>query len=235
MITKKDFERKEIYKQILAVVKRELPLPKRLFKNSITEEEAGSLQRVTLENIELKNVDFLRYFRGLKELNLRELKGVTDVRGLRYCTELKELEFYNAPAEYLQEVQFCRNLTYFCYAFEEKEGEQRLSDFSFLKGLEELEVVCITNNRVTDPSVFADFHKVRHLILEGNPLTSIEPLKAMRSLTQLELEECGLSALEGIEEFTALKVVFLEDNMFTAEQREAYQAKCPHIELDFEN
>ena len=95
--------------------------------------------------------------------------------------------------------------------------------------------MCLTRNKIKDVSVLAKLHMVKHLILEGNPIESIAPLKDMRSLEQLEVKACGLVSLDNLDEFQALKTVFAEGNHFSEEQKKEYYKRYPWIKIYFEN
>ena len=238
MMTQSDIGSSEIYKAILKSIKETLPLSQKLFKKSFTKDEAWILKKLTLRKVEVNSLEFLKYFKSLEELNLEEVTGLFNLKGLRHCPQLKTLEIYHTNINDLQAVTQCKKLTSFCYCQDpenEHYEECKKSDFSFLKELSELEIICIRGNKVTDVSFLAEMHTVNFLVLEDNPISTIAPLKTMRNLSHLELEFCGLSSLDDIEEFPALKTVYAEGNHFTQEQREAYLAKNPSIHIDFDN
>lgn len=212
MLTIQDIGNEEVYAAVLKEIKKDLPFGKKLLKKNFTKEETLQLRKLSVRNAHLLNLDFLRYFPNMKEFEILESK-VENFDGL----------------------QFCSSLTYFAYYLEEKSKVYAINDFSFLQSLSELEVLCITGNKLADVSILANLHKVKHLVLENNPIKTIAPLKEMRSLEHLELEFCGLSSLDELGEFKALKTIFAEGNTFTEEQKEEYHVRYPHIEIDFDN
>lgn len=212
MLTVQDIGNKEVYVKILDNLKKDLPLGKRLFKRSIKKEEAMQLKKLNLQNVHLTDLNFLRYFPCLEEL---------DISGSR--------------VDNFEGVQYCRKLSYFAYYLAGPSKAYGICDFSFLQGLTELEELWIGGNRLEDVSVLAGLDKVNYLILEDNPIKTIEPLKKMQSLEQLEVIDCEISSLEGLEEFKALKTICLAGNHFTEEQKEEYHKRYPQIEIDFES
>lgn len=234
MLTVQDIGNEEIYNAALKEVKKSLPFGKKLFKNKMTREEAGQLTKLEIQKTELPNLDFLKFFPNLLDLRIKYVTGLSDISGLQNCPNLKEFELVNSDVVSLEDITYCRGLTYFCYYLEEDYKQYGKTDFAFLQKLPELEVICITGNRLQDVSVLANLHKVKHLVLEDNPVKTIAPLKDMQSLEQLELEFCGLTCLEDLSEFRALKILFLEGNLFTEEQKAEYLERYPHIEIDYE-
>lgn len=235
MLTIQDIGNEAVYKAALQEVKKTLPFGKKIFKNKFTREEAREVRKLVICKTDLQNLDFLQFFPNLQDLRMEYVVGLRDISGLQNCSNLKEFEASHSEIESLNDIAYCRSLTYFGYYLEEESKKYGKSDFSFLKNLPELEVICITGNKMEDTSVLGNLHKVRHLVLEDNPIRSIAPLKDMRSLVQLELEFCGLSSLDDLGEFKALKIVYAEGNLFTEEQKQEYQERYPDIEIDFEN
>ncbi len=233
MLTVQDVGNEAVYKAALSEIKKELPLGQKLFKSKFTREEAGQLTKLVIQKMELKNLEFLKFFPNLLDLRINYVTGLSDISGLQYCPDLKEFELTNSDVGSLEDIACCKNLTYFCYYLEEDYKQYGKSDFSFLQNLTELEVICITGNRLADVSVFESLHKVKHMVLEDNPIKTIAPLKKLPGLEQLELEFCGLTELEDLSEFRALKVLFLEGNLFTEEQKAEYLARYPHIVIDY--
>ncbi len=234
MLTIQDMGSEAVYKAALQEIKKNLPLAQKLFKSGFSAEEASALQKLEIRKTSLDDLEFLRFFPQLKDFRLEFVTGLADISGLRYCPDLKEFEMVNSDVASLEEVACCQGLTYFCYSLEEDYKQYGKSDFTFLKRLPELEVICITGNRLADVSVLSNLQKVNHLVLEDNPITTIAPLKNMRSLKQLELEYCGLTQLEDLGEFKALKTLFLEGNLFTEAQKAEYRERYSHIEMEFE-
>lgn len=234
MLTAQDMGSEAVYKAALQEIKKNFPLGQKIFKSRFSEEEASTVQKLEIRKTPLQDLEFLRFFPKLKDLRMEFVTGLTDISGLRYCPDLKEFELVNSDVVSLEEVACCQGLTYFCYSLEEDYKQYGKSDFAFLKSLPELEVICITGNRLADVSVLSNLHKVNHLVLEDNPITTIAPLKNMQSLKQLELEYCGLTQLEDLSEFKVLKTLFLEGNLFTEEQKAEYRERYAHIEMEFE-
>lgn len=211
MLTIQDVGSEVILAAVLEEIKRELPFFKRILKKKVTKQEARELQGLCIRDTSLQDLNFLRFFPNLKELEITDT-CVKNFDGL----------------------QFCRGLTYFGYFFEEEPKENEAVDFTFLQDLPELEVVCLTRNRIKDVSVFSDLHKVTNLILSCNPIGTIAPLKDMRSLEQLEVEACELSSLDNLDEFRSVKTILVAGNHFAEEQKREYQERYPHIKINFE-
>ena len=235
MITVQDIGNKVVYKAALKQVKKNLPKIKRLFKNKITKEEAEKIEVLAVNNTEIENLDFLKYFPNLLSLGMDYVIGINNINGVQNCPNLEEFDLCNCDVKSLDGIVYCKNLTCFCYDFSEEYQQYGKSDFGFLKNLPELKVIILERNKLEDVSIFANLHKVTTLILTRNPITNIAPLKELKSLECLDVDYCKLTSLDGLGEFKSLKELGAAGNLFTEEQMSEYKQRYPQIEIFFED
>lgn len=155
-----NFENKELEKHILKHIKAGKRGLGKLFVNKITKEDMEKISELSIQNLELKNLDFLVYFPHLEELELVSVTGLQDIRGIQYCTELDCFSCCDTGVEDLSPVRNCRALTVFEYYFENEESgtyRHKERDFEFLKELPALTTVDLSGNLVEDSSFLAQY------------------------------------------------------------------------------
>ncbi len=227
------FDNKVLEKSVLKQIKAQKSGFSKLFLNKITKEDIHNISELTLKNMELKNLDFLKQFPHLKSLVLMEVTGIQDIRGVEHCPNLECFACYDTGIDDLSPVRNCRELTLFDYLCEKDESaphRRKEKDFAFLQELPTLEEVDLWGNLVEDISFLAECANLEMLVLTKNPINTIAPLKALQKLDYLEVTECGLKELEDIEQFPALTMVYAEDNLIPKEKGDIYRQTCTHIE-----
>ena len=211
MLTVQDIGNEVVYEAALKEVKKSLSFGKKLFKKDFSKEEASKVELLWIKDTELENLDFLHFF-----------------------PNLKDLDFENCLVENFDGLQYCRNLTGFNYRLDEEHKDYGRKDFSFLQYLPELEEVSVAGNQVEDVSMFVGLNKLEDLALTDNPIKTIAPLKALPKLSCLEIQCCGRTSFDDLEEFKAMKIIFAAGNLESEEQMREYQEKYPHIAFDYE-
>lgn len=229
MIKREYIENDKVYDTILAEVRRNSTGFGKLFKKTFTKEEAASVTGLTFRNMEIKNLDFLRFLPNIEKLDFYDVTGLEYVTGLNYGLKLRWLTFCNTYVPDLGEIAGCRQLTFFAYDCEEGYEHFAKSDFSFLEWLYNLENVSIEGSHLTDVSCFLQCEKLTEIGLVRCPIQTIAPLQQLPHLTHLDLINCGLPELEDIEKFPALEVVTFEDEFVTEEYLEKYRQMCGGI------
>lgn len=227
-----EFDNKELEKAILKQIKEKKSGLGKLFLSKITKEDIGLLSELKLKKIELKNLDFLRYFPHLKSLVLTEVTGLQDIRGIEYCPNLTCIGCYDTAIDDFSPILYCHELILFDYLCEREDSSscrRKEKDFAFLKELPKLEELDLWGNLVEDPTFLTECTSLKQLVLAKNPLTTIAPLKALPRLEYLEIVECGLKELEDIEQFPALETVYAEENPIPEEKKEVYRKTCTQI------
>jgi len=193
----------------------------------------AKLEGLVVKKTELQDLEFLKYLPNLKGLNLIDVTNLQNVSGLEYCPQLEELAMINTRFPDFDTIGSLSCLRHFEYIFEPEYMENGRDDFSFLEKNQNLETICLAGNKVTDVSIFLQYPKLSYLMLDYNPIKTIAPLKELKDLRELEVNNCGLSVLEDFEQFPALQVVSATNNPIPKEQADKLMADYPEIDFFF--
>ena len=136
------------------------------------------------QNVQLTSEDMLR----LTELHA-DRKGIRDLTGLEYATNLERLELrHNAIADLTP----LRNLTRLNNI---KLRDNLIVDVSPLEKLTKVGWLGLEGNRITDLSPLSDLTKLDGLGISGNPVSDISPLSGMLRLSGLAAWETRITDL----------------------------------------
>ena len=154
----------------------------------------------------LKTEDIAR----LTELVANE-KGIRDLTGLEYATNLERIEF----------------------------GRNAISDLTPLKGLRRLNTIVLYDNRITDVSPLADLtsnnigwlglsdnqiidvsplknlKKLKNINISGNPITDVSPLASVTSLESVEAWHISISDFSVLAKLPRLRRIILGGTTFS--------------------
>ncbi len=138
--------------------------------------------------------------------------GQKEISLLRYCTQLKALDF----------------------------GHNGCNDLEFLSGLTELRVLIIAINRVTDISPLANLTKLEYLEMFSNHITDLSPLSGLTHLMDLNISFNDIKDYTPLYEMTWLKRLWLY-NSYNRNKREPVPQevidtlleKLPDTEIDY--
>ena len=214
----------KVLKTIVKAVKKDQTGLRRLFINNVTEEKTKMVKKLRFKKMNMVDLDFLRYLPNLEELMLSRVTGIKDVSGLEYCRNLKEIMIYDTYIEDFQSLEHCSELEYFDYLIDRKEASHCIrEDFRFLRNLPKLYQIDLSGNMVEDISFLSGHPALEQLVLDQNPIRTIAPLKTLKNLKWLEINECGLSQLEDIEQFPALTYLNAVGNNFEHDKIKRYK------------
>ena len=223
----------QMEKAILRQIKEKKKGLGKIMTKKITIEDAGSLMELEFDLMLMEDLAFLRYFTNLEKLTLKNVTGLKDISGLIYCRYLKSLSCINTPIDNFASLLDCRELESFQYSCDQNaEADFRRGPefFDFLKEFPRLEHVNLEGNVIKDPSFLVESPTLKSLSLSGNPLCSIESLTSLLFLEHLEVSDCGLTALENVEQFKRLRVLYAERNKITLAELNDYKKKCAHMD-----
>lgn len=233
MITAEEIGSQKLYDAILKHIKNTASFFKKITMKGITKNDAQECGWLSLDDMELKDLEFLRFFPNLTTLMLSKITGLQNVEGLRYCPNMADIEFYNTAVSDLNGIRYCVHLNNFQYYPNQNTGMR--TDLSFLQELGKLECLDMVNCNISDVSPVSWCKALSYLNLSKNPIKKISPLSTLPLLGEIDLSECNLETLEDLSSFPALKAMTLYNNYFSEEEKERLTSLYPTIHFGFES
>ncbi|MGH0426157.1 leucine-rich repeat domain-containing protein [Bacillus pretiosus] len=138
-------------------------------------------------------------------------KGIQDVTGLEYMTNLETLTLEEVKLENIQFISNLRQLKSLSITY----GE--LKDIGPLAELEHIESLSLRNNKISDLSPLSQMKKIKMLDLNSNYIKDIKPLFTVTTLKTLTVANNQISNanLAGIEQLKNVKSLSLSNNGLT--------------------
>lgn len=158
---------------------------------------------------------------------------LTNLSGVKNLTNLLIIHAdYNGHIESLEPLSQLRQLTeLWC-------DNNNISDLSPIGHLPNLTSLCCWNNNISDLSPLAISGVVRDLNVglydEGNPVTTLEPLRHLSSLYKLDLCGCAISSLEPIENCPDLRWLSVSPEQIPPQELARFSAAVGHRALIIE-
>ncbi|TCJ79622.1 UNVERIFIED_ORG: LPXTG-motif cell wall-anchored protein [Bacillus cereus] len=138
-------------------------------------------------------------------------KGIQDVSGLEYMTNLENLMLEEVKLENIHFISDLRQLKSVSITY----GE--LKDIGPLAELEHIEGLSLRNNKISDLSPLSQMKKIKMLDLNSNDIKDIKPLFKLTPLKTLTVANNHISNanLAGIEQLKNVKSLSLSNNGLT--------------------
>ncbi|KMP31664.1 internalin [Bacillus cereus] len=138
-------------------------------------------------------------------------KGIKDVSGLEYMTNLENLTLEEVKLENIQFISNLRQLKSLSITYSE------LNDIGPLAKLEHIESLSLRNNKISDLSPLSQMKRIKMLDLNSNYIKDIKPLFKLTSLKTLTVANNQISNanLAGIEQLKNVKSLSLSNNGLT--------------------
>ncbi|PGE57468.1 internalin [Bacillus wiedmannii] len=138
-------------------------------------------------------------------------KGIQDVTGLEYMTNLETLTLEEVKVENIQFISSLRQLKSLSITY----GE--LKDIGPLADLEHIESLSLRDNKISDLSPLSQMKKIKMLDLNSNYIKDIKPLFTVTTLKTLTVANNQISNanLAGIEQLKNVKSLSLSNNGLT--------------------
>jgi hypothetical protein len=111
-------------------------------------------------------------------------RGITDLTGLQYATNLTELQL---PGNRISDISALSGLTNMTWL--NMEGGNQVRDLSPLSGMKNLQYLYMAGNRITDISVLSGLTELIDIALSGNLVTDISPLSNLIKLGWISLRD----------------------------------------------
>ena len=118
----------------------------------------------------------------LTQLNVSN-RGITDLTGLEFATELKDLIIWNNPITNLTPVAGLLMLK------ELIAGRCQIVDTIPLTNLTQLTTLNLQYNQITDIGALATLIQLKELYLTGNRITDVRPLAGLTRLVELQIDD----------------------------------------------
>ncbi|MGG5762441.1 leucine-rich repeat domain-containing protein [Bacillus proteolyticus] len=154
-------------------------------------------------------------------------KGVKDVSGLEYMTNLENLMLEEVKVENIQFISKMRQLKSLSITY----GE--LEDIGPLAELEHVEILSLRNNKISDLSPLSHMKKINMLDLNSNYIKDIKPLFTVTSLRTLTVANNQISNanLAGIEQLKNVRNLSLSNNGLTNIEHMTSMKKLVELDL----
>ena len=152
-------------------------------------------------------------------------RGITDLTGLQYATNLWGLDLYHNPIVNISSLAYLTKLEGFnlwgC----------QVVDLSPLRNLTNLRSVILGNNQISDITPLANLVHLTNLGLDNNQIRDISPLANLILLEELRLNANEITDVTPLAGLTNLKKLYLADNPI---HNFSPLAELEGIELDLE-
>ena len=158
----------------------ELPADKPL-----TKEEMQRIVSLYLKEKGISDITGLEFATNIKELDISQ-NPITDLRPLSNLIQLTGLHFWHFPGNSTNlDLRPLASLINLEVLFFEGNG---ISDITPLAGLKKLRELYLTNNRIEEVHSLAGLINLEMLFLEGNGITDISPLSNLKQLRILHIK-----------------------------------------------
>ena len=142
----------------------------------------------------------------LEGLNAGGNRGITDLTGLKYATNLKGLGLYHNP---ITDISPLAHLT-------QLEGFNlwgcRIVDLSPLRNLKNLRSIILGNNQISDLSPLSELTNLTFLELESNQISDVSPLAGLINLTVLQLDGNQIADFSPLASLVNLEELWINNN-----------------------
>lgn len=136
------------------------------------------------KNITNADIENLKYFTNLKNLQLADNSNLTDISVLSNLTQLEELWIQNTGISDISPLSGCKNLKALGIKY------TKVKDLSVLSGFTKLEKFIATDCNISDISPVANCPQMREIWLSNNSITDFSPLVRLNNLETVGLDNC---------------------------------------------
>jgi LPXTG-motif cell wall-anchored protein len=184
-------------------------------------EYATNLIQLSINNLKnLQNINPLRSLPSLTTL-YAESTSITDISAIEDMPVLTFLSLSGSPIADFSPILHATKLEEFKYDsyiyFDPNNHQMTVEEFNQLIALNNLEVLTVPNNKITDISALRENTALTHLDLTNNSVGSLEPLTEMRNLESVYLDSNNLSSLDELSGFTTnnVSILYADNNHIT--------------------
>lgn len=155
-----------------------------------------------------------------------ELRDIIGLKGLEYCTGLKNLILENLAITDLSALSGLKSLNYLIL------NQNKITDISPLAGLTNLSKLYLKENEITNVDKLAELTSLECLILSGNKIENADALKKLTGLRALALDDNEITDIRFLSELTNLEELWLGGNEIKDIQALSGLTGLKRLELD---
>lgn len=224
---------KQLYGEILKDINR-ITLKgffQRMFNKEIEKKDALLLTSLYIYDAKICNLEFLKYFPNLTELDIDCCGEIKDINGIHYLQKLQNLYLCNTYIEDLTPIAECRKVKLIESTVHDNEKcRKSSSELEFLSTMTNLNSLILSGNKVSNLAFLSKNNNLIYLNLDENPIEDLSILSELSNLKSLSIENCLLTSLDGIEKFTSLRQLSAIDNKLDEHQKEYYLELLSELE-----
>ena len=200
-------------------------------KDDIYDVDVEKISILTIQNVPVKDIQDLKYFKGLSKLTISSAK-ITDVSALKDIPYLKELDLSSnqiADVTPLGQIKTLQRLTLAgnyirdmspLYSLKNLtelnlSGNSIIGVTSDITKLTNLKSLNLSRNRITDNSVFSGMPQLNILNLTSNRIMVAKPLTGMDQLYEYSLESNSLTTIGDLGDLPVLEKLSVASNCLT--------------------
>ena len=169
-----------------------------------------NLEQLVREALQLPNDAQIErgHMLQLRELDAGGDRGIVNLTGLEYATNIVTLSLYHNPIEDISPLASMTKMTGFnlwgC----------RIVDLSPLRNLQNLSWIVLGNNQISDISPLAGLINLTTLQVDSNQIVDISPLSNLTQLEELRLNRNAITDITPLTKLKSLQKLHLADNPF---------------------
>ena len=220
---KVEFQDKNFEAEVRKVLKKE--------GGALYDTDLETIGKLVIQNVNIKRVDELKYFTGLRYLEISSAK-IVDLSPLTSLDDLTTLILSNNRIEDLSPLSGCEALQKLdvsgnsimdispLYGLD-KLIELNVSNNSIgevseeIRKLENLKILNLSRNRISDNSAFSGMSGLNILYLTTNKISQVQPLSGMDSLTEYSLEGNSIQKIDTLGRLPSLEKLSVGANCLT--------------------
>ena len=178
----------------------------------LTKEKLPMLHFLDADRKGVRDITGLAFATNLRELHLSE-NPIADLRPLANLTQLESLDLWglspDAPNLDLRPLAGLINLEVLSL------GQNRLADIHLLAGLKHLRTLELAHNDISDIRPLAALTNLEKLSLKWNRLADIHLLAELKHLRTLDLSYNDISDIRPLANLTQLRTLWIQENLVT--------------------
>ena len=169
-----------------------------------------NLEQLVRDTLELPNDVQIEHghMLQLRDLDAGGDRGIENLTGLEYATNIVTLSLYHNPIEDISPLASMTKMTGFnlwgC----------RIVDLSPLRNLKNLSWIVLGNNQISDISPLAGLINLTALQVDSNQIVDISPLSNLTQLEELRLNRNAITDITPLTKLKSLQKLHLADNSF---------------------
>ena len=178
----------------------------------LTKEELPRLHYLDADQKGVRNITGLAFATNLRELHLSE-NPITDLHPLASLTQLESLDLWGLSPDTLN--LDLRPLAELINLEKLSLGKNRIADIHLLAGLRNLRTLELAHNDISDIRPLAALTNLKELSLKWNKITDIHLLAKLKSLRTLDLSYNNISDISPLANLTQLRTLWIQENLIT--------------------